>query len=110
MWFAALGDYRSNEWFVNLMVRLLQGSPEVSGLFERTPFGATPPRYVRALLYEYSFTSFAERRTTGDWWKRELRGLYFPAISLESVQPDWDMSHCMHRDESRCGRQECLHY
>jgi predicted DCC family thiol-disulfide oxidoreductase YuxK len=86
MWFAALGDYRGNDWFGNLMVRLLQGSPEVTRLFERTPFGGTPPRYVRALLYEYRFTSLAERRATGDFWRRDLRGLYFPAISLESIR------------------------
>jgi hypothetical protein len=48
MWFAALGNYRSNEWFQNLMVRLLQGSSPVMRLFERTPFGGSPPRYVRA--------------------------------------------------------------
>jgi lipase maturation factor 1 len=85
MWFAALGNYRTNDWFGNLMVRLLQGSPEVVGLFERAPFGRTPPKYVRALLYDYTFTGFAERRATGDLWKRDLRGLYFPAISLDSV-------------------------
>src|SRR5207302_9867869 len=27
MWFAALGDYRSNPWFVNFLVRLAQGAP-----------------------------------------------------------------------------------
>ena len=32
MWFAALGDARSNPWFVNFCVRLLQGSPEVLSL------------------------------------------------------------------------------
>jgi hypothetical protein len=85
MWFAALGNYRSNEWFQNLMVRLLQGSSPVMRLFERTPFGGSPPRYVRALLFEYRFTTLAERRSTGDLWHRDLRGLYFPAISLDSI-------------------------
>jgi lipase maturation factor 1 len=85
MWFAALGNYRSNEWFQNLMVRLLQGSPPVTRLFDRTPFGGTPPRYVRALLFEYRFTTIAERRASGDIWHRDLRGLYFPAISLDSI-------------------------
>jgi predicted DCC family thiol-disulfide oxidoreductase YuxK len=85
MWFAALGNYQSNEWFQNLMVRLLQGSPPVARLFERTPFGGSPPRYVRALLYEYRFTTITERRATGDFWHRDLRGLYFPRISLDSI-------------------------
>ncbi len=86
MWFAALGDYRSNPWFMNLLVRLLQGSPEVTALLERTPFGKTPPRYVRAILYEYNFTDFATRRRTGEWWRRDPKGVYFPQISLEDVR------------------------
>ena len=40
-----------------------------------------PPRFVRALLYEYRFTSPAERRATGNWWKRELKGEYCPPLS-----------------------------
>jgi hypothetical protein len=40
---------------------------------------------VRALLYEYRFTTVQERRATGDIWHRDLRGLYFPAISLDSI-------------------------
>jgi predicted DCC family thiol-disulfide oxidoreductase YuxK len=86
MWFAALGSYRDNAWFGNLMVRLLQGSPQATRLFERAPFGRTPPRYVRALLYQYTFTSFTDHRATGAWWKRELLGTYFPAISLDDVK------------------------
>ncbi len=87
MWFAALGDYRSTPWFTNFMVRLLQGSPEVLGLLKTNPFPNTPPKYVRAELFDYGFTDFAQRRATGDWWKREPRGLYFPQISLEDLAP-----------------------
>jgi lipase maturation factor 1 len=86
MWFAALGDYRSSPWFTNFMVRLLQGSPAVSGLLAKNPFPDAPPKYVRALLFDYRFTDFAERSATGDWWKREPRGLFFPAISLADVK------------------------
>ena len=86
MWFAALGNYQSNDWFLNLMVRLLQGSPEVASLFERTPFGNRPPRYVRAVLYEYRFTTLAERHATHAWWGRVPRGSYFPAISLGDIR------------------------
>lgn len=82
MWFAALGIYQENPWFSSFMIRLLQGSPEVSALLANNPFAAEPPRYLRAELYSYRFTDFAERRATGDWWKRERRGLYFPPVSL----------------------------
>jgi len=51
-------------------------------LIERDPFAGRPPRYVRAMEYDYQFTNFTERRQTGNWWKRELKGAYFPPISL----------------------------
>jgi predicted DCC family thiol-disulfide oxidoreductase YuxK len=87
MWFAALSDYRASPWFTNLMVRLLQGSPDALGLLRKNPFPNAPPKYVRAELFDYSFTNFAARRATGNWWTREPHGLYFPQISLEDVRP-----------------------
>ncbi len=82
MWFAALGDVRQNPWFENFCVRLLQGSPEVLALLEKNPFPHQPPKYIRAEFYDYHFTTAAERRATGAWWKRELVGEYLPAVSL----------------------------
>ncbi len=82
MWFAALGDYRQNPWFVNFMLRLLQGSPEVLGLLETNPFPDHPPKFVRAMLFDYTFTDFGERRATGNWWKRTAAGTYLRAVSL----------------------------
>ena len=74
MWFAALSNYRSDPWFSNFMVRMLQGSPDVLGLLAKNPFPRTPPKYIRAQVFDYSFTDFAARRATGDWWKRAPRG------------------------------------
>jgi len=88
MWFAALGDYRGNPWFMNFLARLLRGSPQVLGLLERNPFPEKPPRYVRAVLYEYHFTGLAERRATGEWWRRERKGLYCPEVSLRQNNRD----------------------
>jgi predicted DCC family thiol-disulfide oxidoreductase YuxK len=86
MWFAALSTYRNNPWFVNFMVRLLEGSPEVSRLMRINPFPRTPPRYVRTLISSYQFTDQEERRETGDWWKAEPSGVYLRAISLADVR------------------------
>jgi len=86
MWFAALSGYRSEPWFVNFMLRLLQGSPPVEGLLAKNPFPATPPKYVRALLYDYSFTDWKELRETGHWWKRRARGMYLRAVSLDDFR------------------------
>jgi hypothetical protein len=83
MWFAALGDYQRNPWFVKFCSRLLQGSPEVLALLQRNPFPNAPPRYLRAVVYDYHNTDFATRRQTGAWWRREPRGDYLPIISLQ---------------------------
>ena len=83
MWFAALGDYRSDPWVLRFLARLLEGQPEVLGLIGHNPFPGAPPHYVRALVYAYRFTTPAERKATGHWWKRELQGSYMPAISLQ---------------------------
>ncbi|MBV9404703.1 MAG: lipase maturation factor family protein, partial [Acidobacteriaceae bacterium] len=48
------------------------------------PFPDKPPRYVRALLYEYHFTSPEERKRTGAWWTRTLTGDYFPPVSMDT--------------------------
>ena len=84
MWFAAMSDYSDHPWFVNFMAKLLAGDGAVLGLLRRNPFPDQPPRFVRAQLYRYQFTTPEERRLTGNWWKRELVGSYFPAVSLET--------------------------
>ncbi len=82
MWFAALGNYRENPWLIRFMERLLQGSQPVLDLLEQNPFGGKPPKLIRAIVYDYRFTNYDERRRTGNWWKRELKGTYFPPIGL----------------------------
>ena len=83
MWFAALGDVRDNPWFVSFLRRLLEGSPPVLRLLASNPFPESPPRYVRATLYEYRFTDWPTRRRTGAWWRRERIGPYGPVLTLE---------------------------
>jgi lipase maturation factor 1 len=80
MWFAALGSYQQNRWFVNFMVRLLQGDRAVLDLLRYNPFPNAPPKFVRAQVYLYHFTRVHE----SGWWKRELRGDYFPPVSLKT--------------------------
>jgi predicted DCC family thiol-disulfide oxidoreductase YuxK len=80
MWFAALGS--PPRWFMVLLARLLEGSPEVLGLLAGNPFPDKPPRYVRAVLHDYRMTDLATRRSTGQWWTRETLGLYVPPVTL----------------------------
>jgi len=81
MWFAALGDWRRSPWLVAVERRLLEGSPAVLDLFAGDPFEGRPPRHVRALMYEYEFTSWAIWNETGAWWKRRLVGPWSPTVS-----------------------------
>jgi hypothetical protein len=73
LWFAALDPMRSLGWLEALADRLRTGVPEVLVLFGRNPFPGTP-RFVRAVLYDYRFSTPEERRRTGAWWVRELEG------------------------------------
>ena len=63
------------------MQKLLEGDRPVLSLLRTNPFPDRPPRYVRAQLYEYHFTTPVERAATAQWWTRKLVGTYFPAIS-----------------------------
>src|ERR1700736_2263100 len=86
MWFAALSSYRQSPWFVQTVISLLHGKPEVVALFERNPFPQSPPQYVRATFYRYRFTTVLEHRQSGAWWKRKELGEYLPSVSLEDVR------------------------
>jgi hypothetical protein len=85
LWFASLGDWRQNNLVPLTEERLLEDDPDVLALFRGNPFGQAPPRYVRAVLWQYWFTSMEEKRRSGNWWKRELIGLYAPELMR---QPD----------------------
>jgi lipase maturation factor 1 len=82
MWFAALGNYSTDPWILHFLERLLDGSPQVLGLLDRNPFPDAPPRYIRAQVYDYRFTTPEERKVTGEWWRREWKGVYVPEVSL----------------------------
>jgi lipase maturation factor 1 len=85
MWFAALQTPEQNPWLVGLIVRLLQGSRDVTGLLARNPFLDKPPHYIRAKFYRYRFTNSDERRQTGAWWERQELREYLPTISRDQL-------------------------
>jgi hypothetical protein len=80
LWFASLGSWRENMIVPSTEERLLAGSPDVLALFAGNPFPQAPPQQVRAVLWQYWFTTLAEKRATGMWWKRKLIGLYAPVL------------------------------
>jgi hypothetical protein len=83
MWFAAPGSVRENRWFLVLCWRLLQGTPEVREFFVVDPFPGEPPRYIRATVNSYAFATLEQRRETGAWWTRTLRGRYVRTLMLK---------------------------
>ena len=86
MWFAALGEWRGNRWYLSFVHRLLEGSEVVTAQLAADPFANHPPRYIRSTLYHYTFTTSAQRAATGAWWKRELVGEYCPTLELVDGQ------------------------
>ncbi len=84
MWFAALGTAQENPWLMLFMQRLLENSPAVIALLGNNPFPHEPPKYVRAVVYDYRFSSPEEKEKTGAWWVRQPEGVYYPPIALGS--------------------------
>jgi predicted DCC family thiol-disulfide oxidoreductase YuxK len=84
MWFAALGTPSANLWFSRFVQRLLENSPEVTALLSGNPFPDKPPLYVRAVLYDYRYSTHAEKDATGAWWVRQPQAIYYPSTALGS--------------------------
>lgn len=80
LWFASLGSWRENPWVLRCEQLLLMGDPDVEALFAANPSSKSPPKQVRAVLWQYWFTDRATKRATGMWWRREYLGLYAPAL------------------------------
>ncbi len=80
LWFASLTTWQ-NALIVPLTEeRLLEGDKDVLALFRGDPFAAAPPKFVRAVLWQYWFSTPEEKRTQGVWWTRKLLGTYAPTI------------------------------
>ena len=64
MWFAALGSYNHNPWFIAFLGRLLSGCPDATHLLNEPDIEAGKKRIVsiRSNLYAYDFT-----RIDSDW-------------------------------------------
>ncbi len=84
MWFESLrGHGNPSPWFLNFCGRLLQSEPTVTRLLANNPFANTPPRYLRATLYDYRFTTPAEHAATGAWWVRKEIAPFCPVLTLQ---------------------------
>ena len=73
-------------WFMRLMQKLLVNDPRIVKLLKKNPFSEQPPRLLRALFYQYRYTSWSEKKETGAWWERQLIDVYLPPISLRELR------------------------
>ena len=81
MWFAAMSSPDEYPWTVNLISKLLHNDPGAVGLFAENPFPNKAPKFIRAVLYRYRFARAGNPE--GNWWNREVIGLWLPPLSVE---------------------------
>lgn len=92
LWFASLEDWQRNKFVVRTEERLLHNTPEVLELFAGNPFPSAPPQKTRVVIWQYWFTTMAEKRATGAWWNRKLLGAYAPGLDrLPNGQIEFDV-------------------
>jgi hypothetical protein len=85
MWFAAISPGYAQPWLTPFLQRLLRNDRYTLRLLRHNPFPESPPRYVRAQLYQYRFTTAAELRRDRAWWHRRLIGRYVPPMALRET-------------------------
>ena len=81
LWFASLGSWQQYPIVPRTEELLLEGDPAVLGLFAGNPFRNAPPRLVRAVLWQYWFSTSEQKRSEGVWWRRQFLGTYAPTLS-----------------------------
>jgi len=59
----------------------LLNEKEAAGLFASNPFAEKPPKYIRAVLYHYSFAKPGNPNHL--WWNRERLGLWIQPLSTK---------------------------
>ncbi len=80
MWFASMSSPNEYPWTLNLISKLLHNDRGALSLFAGNPFPDGPPRWIRAVLYRYSFAKPGNPK--GLWWNREKLGDWLPALSV----------------------------
>ncbi|WP_445525455.1 lipase maturation factor family protein [Streptomyces cyslabdanicus] len=83
MWFAALSPAYADVWFGAMVERLLENDRHTLRLLRHSPFPPDdPPRYVRARLFRYRYTTWRQLRATGACWDRTYVREFLPPIRL----------------------------
>jgi len=88
MWFAAISPGYAQPWLQPFMERLLRNDRPTLRLLQHNPFPESPPRYVRAELYQYRFTTWAELRSEHAWWHRARISMYARPMTLQRTRAE----------------------
>ncbi|WP_043501206.1 lipase maturation factor family protein [Georgenia sp. SUBG003] len=86
MWFLALGSPSQHRWFTMLLRRLLEADRPTLRLLASDPFDGRRPRYVRARVFRYRYSTWDELRRTRRWWSRLEEGMLVAPQDLESMR------------------------
>ena len=81
MWFAAMSVPEEYPWTYHLIWKLLHNDAQALSLFKEEPFSGKPPKYVRAVLYQYQFAEPGNKE--GSWWNRRRISDWIPAMSAD---------------------------
>jgi len=81
LWFASLGSWQQNSIVPRTEELLLENEQSVLGLFAGNPYSNVPPRLVRAVLWQYWFSSPEHKHMEGVWWRRQFLGTYAPTLT-----------------------------
>eukprot|EP00795_Rhopilema_esculentum_P008972 gene8972-16613_t len=95
MWFAALGSYQYNPWFISLIDKLLENKKDVKALLGQDPFPDDAPRFIKSTLYLYHFTKLPKNTTSvsdgiqksrkiKNWWRRTKPTEYTPPLGKDN--------------------------
>ena len=123
MWFAALGSYQQNPWFISFLDKILNGCSVVIDLLDEPALASGEARItkVRANLYEYDFTRLDNEWTRGlpkstthilldrqlvpgQVWTRKFKQQYLPSIEQNNPSVRQYLSH------SGFGGNQCVDY
>ena len=112
LWFAALGNYQNNPWFISFLYQLIAADQfsAVYDLIDDENYLFSPgknggfPKYIMANLYTYHYTEMdagfesnvcsadeapetckANSVNKGIWWTREYKREYFPVLKYSEL-------------------------
>ncbi|MFD2418738.1 lipase maturation factor family protein [Amycolatopsis pigmentata] len=85
LWFVSLSPGYGATWLPKLAEKLLAADKATLKLLRHDPFEGSSPRFLRARLFRYRYTTWRERKETGAWWVREPEG---PLLRTGTLGPE----------------------